>query len=137
MDREELVLWFVVGFVLAAIPLTSLYTASNAKYLFGASTSEGGIRTIYVYGWTVEEGGWSPGEIVVRSGERVRLVIRSMDMSHGLQIPELGIDTGVIKPGYEAVIEISLDKPGEYTFYCSVYCSPLHYKMVGKIVVVG
>jgi len=129
-------LWFLVGFVLAAIPLTSLYTASNDKYLLSAYASEDGVRTIYIYGWTVEDGGWNPGEIIIRSGERVRLVIRSMDMSHGFQIPELGIDAGVIKPGYETVIEVSFERPGEYTFYCSVYSSPLHYKMIGKIVVV-
>ena len=133
--REEFILWSIIALVLLAIPLGALYTAFNGKYLNGVYLDEKGVKTIYVYGWTHEEGGWDPSEIVVKAGEKVRLVIRSMDMAHGLQIPDLGIDTGVIKPGYEYVIEVTFDKPGEYTFYCSVYCSPLHYKMMGKIIV--
>jgi cytochrome c oxidase subunit 2 len=138
MDREELILTFIVIFVLIAIPSFSIYEKYNGGTLaFGIRQEELDEGVVVVYGWTTENGGWKPNEIVVRKGETIKLVIRSMDMAHGFLIPDLDVDSGVIKPGSENVIEITFDKTGEFTFYCGVYCSPLHYKMTGRIVVVG
>jgi len=120
------------------IPTGSLYVASSNKYIFSSLDDDKSTkRVIYVFGWTAENGGWEPRTIIVKKGETVKLVIKSMDMTHGFLIAELGIDTGPIKPGYEKVIELTFDKVGEYIFYCSVYCSPSHNKMTGKIIVVG
>jgi heme/copper-type cytochrome/quinol oxidase subunit 2 len=119
------------------IPLGSLYIANNNKYILSIKDIDTTrIKTIYIFAWTTEIGGWEPKNITVKKGETIRFVIRSMDMTHGFLIPELKVDSGAIEPGYEKIIEIRFDKVGEYTFYCSVYCSPLHYRMTGKIIVV-
>jgi|Deesub1362B_J571_1020462.scaffolds.fasta_scaffold00004_101 cytochrome c oxidase subunit 2 len=136
MDREELILTVSVILVLILIPTAAIYIKYNGKTLPIGPWKEKQEGTVIVYAWTQEDGGWMPNEIIVKKGETVTFVIRSMDMAHGLIIPELNVDSGVVKPGSEKSIQVTFEKPGIYVFYCSVYCSPLHYKMTGKIIVV-
>lgn len=82
-----------------------------------------------------EKGGFSPKSIVVKQGEPVKLRLISEDVTHGFIIGELGIDAGVIKPGKPVVVEFVPDKKGEFSYVCSVVCSPLHPRLRGKIIV--
>lgn len=82
--------------------------------------------------------GFDPGEVVVREGDTVRLVVknnpdRKMDElvefptgdefpDHGLAVDEFGVDTGRIGPYETAIVEFVADEPGEYQMYCSVWC---------------
>lgn len=94
-----------------------------------------GRFTATVWARTAERGGFSPSEIRVRQGERVRLRVIGDDVVHGLMIPELGIAVKEIKPGEETILEFVPEKPGEFLFFCSVLCSPLHGRMNGKLIV--
>lgn len=91
--------------------------------------------TATVWARQVERGGFSPSEIKVRQGEKVRLRIIGDDVVHGLYIPDLGVNVPEIKPGEEAIVEFTPDKAGSFPFFCTVLCSPQHGFMRGTIVV--
>ncbi len=81
-----------------------------------------------------ERGNFSPREVVVSAGESVKLRIRNVDtVMHGFAIPALGIDAGEIKAGHSKTLEFTPDKPGEYDFYCTTWCSEFHLQMRGLI----
>jgi len=92
-------------------------------------------REIFVVARTVERGGWSPGRIVVKRGETVKLKILAEDATHGFQLLHFGVDAGAIKTGTIKGIEFNADRVGEFPFYCSVRCSPLHMALMGTLVV--
>lgn len=77
---------------------------------------------------------YSPSEIRVKQGERVRLLITALDRKHGFAIKDLNIKTELEK-GKETVVEFTADRPGEYKFKCSVRCGWRHRWMNGKLVV--
>lgn len=82
------------------------------------------------------EGGWSPGEVRIETGQRVELDVLADDVAHGFAIPELGLDTGLIKPGSMVRMAFVAGKEGIFHFVCSVFCGKgWHGKMAGKIVV--
>ncbi len=77
---------------------------------------------------------FSPGEIEVNKGDKVILNIKSIDVTHGVAIPNFGINE-VLSPGKEVRIEFIADKEGTFYFSCSVSCGAGHSGMRGKIVV--
>src|SRR3972149_9881729 len=64
---------------------------------------------------------FSPAEIRVKQGERVRLLITATDRRHGLALEALGIKTE-LPEGKETTVEFTAPKPGAYEFKCSVRC---------------
>jgi cytochrome c oxidase subunit 2 len=77
---------------------------------------------------------FQPKTITVRKGDRVRLVIRSLDGDHGFAIDALGISKEVTRDR-DGVVEFTPEKEGRYKFYCSVFCGDGHDKMVGELIV--
>ena len=77
---------------------------------------------------------FDPGEIRVKQGERVRLLITATDRDHGIEIKELGIKVR-LEEGKETPVEFTAEKPGEYEFKCSVRCGWRHGSMKGKLIV--
>lgn len=90
---------------------------------------------IFLVARTVEHGGWSPARLVVKQGQTVRLRILAEDVTHGFQLLHFGVNVGAIKTGTTKVVEFAADRAGEFPFYCSVRCSPLHMALMGTLVV--
>ena len=90
---------------------------------------------IFLVARTVEHGGWSPARIVVKQGQTVRLRILAEDVTHGFQLLHFGVNAGAIKTGTTKVVEFTAERAGEFPFYCSVRCSPLHMALMGTLVV--
>ncbi|NIS68885.1 MAG: hypothetical protein GTO12_07995, partial [Proteobacteria bacterium] len=61
---------------------------------------------------------YDPSVIRVRRGERVRLVLRSMDVTHGLLLEGYGVSIRAI-PGLEAWAEFTADREGKFVFRCN------------------
>lgn len=61
--------------------------------------------------------------IELTPGETVRLVFRNEDpgMKHDLNIPALGLRTGVIEAGEEAVLEFTVPDNGTFEYVCSLH----------------
>ncbi len=64
----------------------------------------------------------------------MQLRIRSVDVAHGLAIPELGVRV-MVRPGQDATVEFVADTPGIYAFQCNVFCGAGRGRMVGTLVV--
>ena len=63
---------------------------------------------------------YKPNEIRVKKGDKVKVVINSVDMMHDFNIDELNVKLPVTKSGETNTVEFTLDTAGVFEFYCSV-----------------
>ena len=92
---------------------------------------ENGVRVVEVKASKFK---FEPDPIVVKLGEKVRLVAMSTDVKHGIAIPEFKVNV-VTEVNKTSTVEFSADKPGEFRIHCSVFCGLGHGKMQGTLVV--
>ena len=83
---------------------------------------------------TAKQFAFEPSTIEVNKGDKVRLIVTSTDVPHGIAIPEYGINQR-LEPGQPVTIELTADKQGTFTAFCSVLCGSGHRDMKGKIIV--
>lgn len=83
---------------------------------------------------TAKQFAFSPDTIKVKQGDKVRLKIKSVDVAHGVGIPDFNVSVD-LAPGKEETVEFVADKKGEFTFFCSVFCGSGHPDMKGKLIV--
>lgn len=132
------------------ITVAAAFAACPTKVSGRAQANTEGAQTIEV---AAKKYDFTPAEIRVKAGARVRLVITATDRDHGIEIdpvaegagkkgePGLKFDASVAKPefklpkGQPVTIEFSADKAGTYAFKCSVFCGMGHHGMKGQIIV--
>lgn len=78
---------------------------------------------------------FSPGEVTLKKGQPVVLVLKSLDVGHGIRIRELNVDVKVTKGG-TAEVHFTPDKTGDFVGHCSVFCGSGHGSMAFKVHVV-
>ena len=84
-----------------------------------------------------ETGGWSPAVIRARVGEPLHLKFTSEDVMHGFAVGQMALAAVDIEPGKVSETTLTFQKPGIYTFYCTRWCGPNHWRMRGTIEVSG
>lgn len=88
-----------------------------------------------------ERGNFKPRSVTLPAGEKVLLRVRNVDtVQHGFAVPDPDVDVDVdaIKAGSVKWVEFTTpQETGTYPFYCTVWCSPNHPQMRGKIKVVN
>lgn len=84
-----------------------------------------------------EAGGWDPADLTIQTGEPLRLRLTSEDVTHSFAIGQSDRPAVDISPGEVTELVLTFDKPGTYTFYCTRWCGPNHWRMRGTITVVG
>ena len=89
-------------------------------------------RTIDI---TVKRFSYDPGEITLKKGEPVVLVLKSMDVAHGLRIRELNVNIKV-KAGGTSEAQFTPEKTGDFIGHCSVFCGSGHGRVILKLHVV-
>ena len=94
----------------------------------------GAVAPVKEFTMTAKQFQFEPSTIEVSKGDRVKLVITSLDVPHGFSIPEYGINQR-LDPGKPVTIEFTADKQGSFTAFCSVFCGSGHSNMKGKIIV--
>ncbi len=101
----------------ASVPLSETVVEVNMRVIPGQ--------------WT-----WEPDRLEIPSGARVEMTIDNGDpYAHGFAITELGLDQR-LPPNQ--VTRFSFDvtvPPGEYDFFCSIYCGVGHFGQRGKLIV--
>lgn len=80
---------------------------------------------------------FEPAQIEVTEGERVRLVVRSADGVHGLQIKRFGVNKFVPRGGEPVNIDFTASRAGTFEILCSEYCGDKHDAMKGTLVVLA
>ncbi|EKE14064.1 MAG: cytochrome c oxidase subunit II [uncultured bacterium] len=83
---------------------------------------------------TAENWVFTPSMITVKQGDKVKLTIKSIDVTHGFALPDFNVKVD-LTPNKEETVEFVADKKGEFTFFCSVICGDGHLDMKGKLVV--
>lgn len=77
---------------------------------------------------------YEPSEITLKAGERVQVVVRSLDFVHGMNIPDLNQRYDLV-PGRLTRFELNPQKPGVIEFVCDNFCGDGHEEMHGKFIV--
>jgi cytochrome c oxidase subunit II len=85
---------------------------------------------------SVRKFAFTPGEVTLKKGQPVVIVLKSMDANHGLRIRDLGVDLKV-KAGGTAEVTITPDKVGDFVGHCSVFCGSGHGSMTFTVHVVA
>jgi len=88
-------------------------------------------KTIFV---TAKNWEFQPAEIRVKKGDSVVMNITSVDVDHGLMIPEFKV-SAELKPGVTTTVSFTADKTGTFAFFCNVYCGQGHRDMRGTLIV--
>jgi cytochrome c oxidase subunit II len=123
--KSQTHLWKLValtGFGVAAFVLAD--TRSSAQ------TDEPRVIDI-----TARRFAFEPAEIEARVGEHLRLVVRSADGVHGLEIKKLKIKKEVPRGGEPVTIDFTATTEGTFPILCSEYCGQGHTDMKGMLIV--
>ena len=71
---------------------------------------------------------FSPSDITVKKGEPVVIVLKSIDVAHGLRFKDLGVEVKVAK-GQTSELAFTPEKTGDFIGQCSVFCGSGHGRM--------
>jgi cytochrome c oxidase subunit II len=77
-----------------------------------------------------------PSRIEVTEGETIRLVVRTADGTHGVQIKKFKVSEEVPRGSDPVTIEFTATAVGEFEINCAAFCGKGHEEMRGKLVVV-
>lgn len=121
MKRNFMLLTLLVGLLVMAA-----FTAPTARAQAAAP------RRIVI---TAKRFSYDPGEITLKKGQPVVLVLKSVDVAHGLRFRDLNVNVKVKAGGTEEV-QFTPDKIGDFIGHCAVFCGSGHGFMTLKLHVV-
>jgi cytochrome c oxidase subunit II len=78
---------------------------------------------------------FEPSTIEVTEGENIRLMVRSADGIHGIEIKKFKVNKVVPRGGEPVPIDFVASAPGTYEIACSEHCGDGHESMTGTLVV--
>ena len=113
--------------VLAGVPLMI-----GVPALLAAPPAEPRIIEI-----TARRFAFEPSEIEVAVGEPVRLLVRSADGVHGIEIKKVKVQKMIPRGGEPIMINFTAKEAGRFPILCSEYCGDEHDNMRGMLVVVA
>jgi mono/diheme cytochrome c family protein/plastocyanin len=128
MKKETLArIVVILGIALAvAIPFAGRYWIGSTK-----------DQTIDMHARMPENGGWSVDHIQAQVGQTIHLRLTADDVVHSFAIGLSDQAPIQVQPGQVVETTLKFDKPGKYTFYCTTWCGPNHWRMRGTIDVSG
>jgi cytochrome c oxidase subunit 2 len=108
--------------MLVAVSVAILLAASLLNRSTAAQASPHRIEV------TASKFSFAPGEITLKKGEPVVLVLSSADVAHGLKFSELNLNTKFEK-GKPTEMSFTPEKTGDFVGHCSVFCGSGHGSM--------
>ena len=124
--------------ILARVLVISLLLIAIAVPVGGYLISSANMgHVVELHARMPENGGWSAGNITVQVGQPITLHMTSDDVVHGFAIGKSNQPAIEILPGEFVDKTLTFDKTGTYTFYCTHWCGPNHWRMRGTIEVTG
>jgi cytochrome c oxidase subunit 2 len=109
-------------FTLLAVLVAMLMTA---LFVVRASHAQPAPRRIEVVAKRFD---FTPGEITLKKGEPVVIVLTSSDVAHGLGFKELGLNIKAGK-GQTSEFPFTPTKTGDFVGQCLVFCGSGHGRM--------
>jgi cytochrome c oxidase subunit 2 len=80
---------------------------------------------------------FEPAEIELAVGEAVRLMVRSADGLHGIEIKQFRVKKELERGADPIAIDLTPTRAGRYPILCSEFCGDGHAEMTGALVVVA
>jgi cytochrome c oxidase subunit II len=117
--------------IVSCAPSKKSMTSAEKMTLQPSGQMVDGVRVVKV---TAQRYKFAPDPIVVRSGEKVRVELTSLDTAHGFKLSEYDINVK-IEPGKTSTATFTAGNTGEYPIACSVYCGIGHFGMKTELVV--
>jgi cytochrome c oxidase subunit 2 len=111
--------------LLAGVMATAIFIAPAAR-------TQAAPQRIIV---TSKRFSFDPGEITLKKGQPVVLVLKSTDVAHGLRFRDFNVNVKVGAGGTDEV-QFTPDKTGDFVGQCSVFCGSGHGAMSLKLHVV-
>ncbi len=100
----------------AAAPLVKNPPQSETKQP-APDTNEAGVKSFTI---VAKNFSFTPNEIKVKKGDKVKIVFQNNDGFHDWVIDEFSAKTPRVKSGDSATVEFTADKTGTFEYYCSV-----------------
>ena len=75
-----------------------------------------------------------PSEIHVEKGETVVFSLTAPEVPMGFGLPDFGKRVDIV-PGQVAILQLTPDRGGRFTFLCDVFCGSGHEDMTGTLIV--
>ena len=123
MKVERFALLLVIVLVIG-VPLAAVLARSNPD-------------AIEIHGRMADTGGWTPSDLTAQVGQPLHLRLTSDDVMHGFAVGQSPTPAVDVLPGQWTTTTLMFDQPGKYTFYCTRWCGPNHWRMRGTIEVTG
>jgi cytochrome c oxidase subunit 2 len=79
---------------------------------------------------------FEPASIEVQKGVPVILVLKSVDVPHGIRFRELNVEVNAPKGG-SGEVQFTPDKTGDFVGHCSIFCGSGHGSMALTLHVIG
>ncbi len=124
MKTERFALLFVIMLVIGLPLAAAIVARSNSD-------------TIEIHAQMADNGGWTPGDLTVQVGQTLHLRLTSDDVMHGFAVGQSSQPSVDVLPGQWTTTTLMFTQPGKYTFYCTRWCGPNHWRMRGTIEVTG
>jgi len=122
--RKELALW---GTALAAAIAVSIGIA----FVLGTQFKQHTERVIPI---DVRRFEYTPNQITIKKGTPVILELKSLDVPHGFNLPDMGVRADVL-PGMVARVRFIPTQTGRFVFHCDIFCGTGHEELEGAIIV--
>ncbi|UWZ82263.1 cupredoxin domain-containing protein [Occallatibacter riparius] len=126
MKKLSIIFVITATFVVQGIRVQSEPVAASASVATSA-------RRVEV---TAKRYAFDPAVITLKKGEPVVLVLKSVDVQHGLRFRELNVEVKVPKGG-TAQVQFTPDKTGDFVGHCFVFCGEGHGTMALTLHVVS
>ncbi|WP_462411868.1 cupredoxin domain-containing protein [Neobacillus sp. Marseille-QA0830] len=145
LKKETLLFFLTAAILLAAISAWFMLKAGDTA-VFNQAATEGNIREIHMVtvefksklkdGKEIEAYRWDPGNISLKTGEKVELYISGINGDeHPFYIEGTSIK-GTVKKGKETMVPLQFDKPGTYRLICETHSNrETNGPMIADIVV--
>ncbi|MBX4216230.1 cupredoxin domain-containing protein, partial [Candidatus Parcubacteria bacterium] len=101
-------------------PTTTAPAGTGASSATSSAPTTGAVVLTRTFTVTGQPFSFTPHQITVNRGEKVKIVFKNISGTHDLRIDAFGVATPVIAGGAEATVEFTPTKAGSYEYYCSV-----------------
>jgi len=117
--------------VRAIVPALSVILLIGAASLGLAKSKDQSERVVSI---KVKRFEYMPREVTLKKGVPVVLELKSLDVPHGFNLPDLGVRADVL-PGQTTRVHIVPKQTGRFVFHCDIFCGTGHEELEGAIVV--